>query len=257
MAKISAVIITKNEEKNINRCLASLQNIVDEAVIMDSGSSDQTQKIVEKYSFAKFINTDWLGYAQTKNAGNSLATGDYILSLDADEVLSDELKIEILNLKNNLDKKTAYWLPRMTNYCGKWIRFCGWRPDYQMRLFPSRKGGWVGAFVHEKFKLVADIQEKKLKGNILHYSYPTRESHLKKVEVYSTLGAQEIAEKGQSFLLVKALIRSALRFNRVYILKLGILDGVAGFQIATTTAYMVFMKYMKARKLLNANKSQS
>lgn len=245
MKKISAVIITKNEENNIARAIESCLPVCFEILVIDSGSSDKTVEIAKSFSKTKVIETKWQGFSNTKNFGNDLAEGDYILSLDADEALSKELQEEILSL----DLEGTYKIPRLTNYCGKWIHHCGWRPDYQTRLFPKNDGRWNQNEVHEKLELKSGEKPKALKADILHYSYYTLSDHIKRIDSYTELGAKDVLKKKKHFLLIRGVWHSEYRFIRTYILKAGFLDGFYGFIISVIAAYVVFIKYAKAAQI--------
>jgi glycosyltransferase involved in cell wall biosynthesis len=176
MKNISAVIITKNEEANIDRCLRSLAGIADEIIVIDSYSDDETESICRKYNI-NFIKKEFKDYSSSKNFGNSLANYSYILSIDADEALSEELRTSIKANKNNLTAD-GYFFNRKTNYYGQWINHCGWYPDTKLRLWKKEKGTWKG-IVHEQLKYKG-TNTKGLGGDLLHYSYPSIQSHVKK-----------------------------------------------------------------------------
>ncbi len=250
--KISAVILTKNEETNIERAIQSCLRVSEEILVIDSGSTDNTKAIALRFDTVRFIETDWKGFSETKNFGNSLAKGDYILSLDADEALDEVLQKQILSVKDSLSE--AYRFARLTNYCGKWIHHSGWRPDYQTRLFPRAESKWNMNLVHEKIILPANCQVKTLNGDILHYSYKSISEHLKKMDSYTSLSAQMLLEKDSSFLVTKAIIHSKYKFFRTYFLKLGILDGYYGFVISCFGAFVVFLKYIKAAQMKRDSK---
>lgn len=243
---ITAVIITNNEERNIARCLESLRGIADEVIVVDSGSTDQTEAICHTLG-ATFIRQEWLGYSAQKNFGNSRAAHDWILSLDADEALSDILHGAILHHKKN-GLQGAFRFNRLTNYCGHWVRHCGWYPDKKTRLFHRQQARWEGQFVHEELVVQAGISVTDLPGDLLHYSYYTVQEHRERSLKYARLGAEKIAaKKSTSFL--KPHLSAATRFVQMYLLKAGFLDGWAGWKIATITAKETFMKYSLARKL--------
>jgi glycosyltransferase involved in cell wall biosynthesis len=248
MSKISVVICTKNEERNIERCLKSVERLADEIIVFDSMSEDQTPQICRSFKSVRFYQGPWEGFSQTKNKANALATGEYILSMDADEELSDEIQYEILRIKENL--QGLYQINRLSNYCGQWVRHSGWFPDRHVRLFPRLNSYWAGDFVHEKLVNTDHKQASDLKGLVYHYSVVSFQDHLKKVKSYSTLGAEKIAQKRPIFLiLLSVVINPIVRFLRHYIFKLGILDGRAGFLISTLSAYTVYLKYSKALKI--------
>lgn len=246
MTKISAIVITKNEEINIERCLNSLQTVADEIIVVDSFSSDKTPEICLKNSAVRFEQVAWQGFSKTKNYANSLAQYDFILSLDADEELSPELQQEILNLKKKLSNEEAYYLNRMTNYCGRWIHHSGWMPDYQLRLFPRSGSQWNSAPVHEHIEFSREIKIQKLKGLLYHYSYYTLDEHLERMKNYTTLGAEKVLSQNENFLILKAIINPFLRFSKTFIFKRGFLDGYYGFALSIFAGFTVFLKYFKA-----------
>ena len=246
MPKISAVIITKNEEKNLGRCLDSLKNVVDEILIVDSFSEDRTRNISEEAG-AKFLEKEWMGYSATKNWANEQAKYPYILSLDADEALSPELHSAIQKAKPSLNG--IYAFNRLTNYCGKWIRHSGWYPDTKVRLFPKDAAHWEGAFVHEILKTDPNQPLNHLRGDLFHYSYYTLSEHIARANTYSDLAAQQILEKEKGGLLFKCLLNPYFRFWKHYLLKGGFRDGFYGFVISAISAFEVFLKYSKAHSL--------
>lgn len=241
MRKLTAVIITFNEARNIKRCVASLQGVADEIVVVDSFSTDATPSICKGLG-VQFHQREWKGYSKQKNYGNGLASNDWILSIDADEAISDELKRSILNEKEN-GKDHNFSFSRLTNYCGRWIHHSGWYPDTKVRMFNRTKDDWQGE-VHERLTVVPETV-KKLKGDLLHYSYHSVSDHVKRADTYSSLGATELFENGREASLVKLLFNPWLKFNKMYFIKLGMLDGMEGFAIALITAYGTFLKYIK------------
>ena len=251
---ISVVICTKNEERNIKRCLDAVQNIADEIIIVDSKSTDQTPAICKSYAKVKFYESEWLGFSKTKNYANSLATHNYILSLDADEALSPECQKEISEFKPKLSG--VYAINRMTNYCGQWIKHSGWYPDRHIRLFPKSGSAWTGD-IHEILKFDSNLEVKNLKGDVSHYSYYSIEEHWHRINTYSSLGAQKYIRYSYPKLLFKMVLNSKFRFIRHYILKFGFLDGFAGLVIASLSASAVFLKFAKAYQLKRSQNKPS
>lgn len=239
MNKISAVIITLNEERNIERCIKSLLNVADEIVIVDSGSTDKTVEIAKQFN-AIVINQKWLGYGPTKNLGHEKASFEYILSIDADEALSDELIRSIQNIKSNLN--AAYSFNRLTNYCGKWIKHSGWYPDTKVRLFPKSIVKWNASEVHEELEL-QNIKIQHLHGDLLHYSYYSIIQHVEKSVHYGKLAGKHLFDKGKTPSFFKIIFSPFVRFLKDYFIRLGFLDGAYGFFIAITAAYSIFIKY--------------
>jgi glycosyltransferase involved in cell wall biosynthesis len=251
MHKLSVVIITLNEERNIERCLKSVQRVADDIVVVDSFSTDRTQQICDKYK-VKFIQAAWLGYAETKNYANLLTQSDWVLSLDADEALSEELQVKIMDLKI-AGFKGAYSFNRLTNYCGKWIKHGGWYPDKKIRLFNRNEAKWVGNFVHEELVVDKETDIKESPFDILHFSYYTIDEHKQRSEKYAQLGAEKIAAKGKSVKL-KGIFSPIARFIQMYIFKLGFLDGYYGYKIAKITSHEVYLKYKWAGEILKKSR---
>lgn len=248
-SKLSAVIITLNEEKNIERCVLSAQKVADEVIVLDSFSTDNTVAICEGLN-VKVHQQKWLGYAEQKNLANSYAINDYVLSLDADEALSKELEAEILKLKSN-GLQGVYSFNRLTNYCGTWVRHTSWYPDVKIRIFNKNVCEWSGS-IHEE--LVCKNQRiTHIKGDLLHYSFYTRKQHLMQIEKFSSIAANDLHEKGQSIRKVNLYLKVVARFVKNYLLKLGFLDGRAGFDVSRYSAYATYLRYSKLRAL-NKNK---
>ena len=245
--KISGVVICKNEERNIKRCLSSLASVCDEIIVVDSGSSDHTPEICKSFDKVKFFDHPWMGYGQQKNYANQLAQGPYILSLDADEELSDELVKEIHQLKQNLSG--VYALNRLTNYCGTWIHHSDWFPDFQKRLFPKDHCRWSESDVHETLLPDESLEIKKLQALAHHYSFHTIEDHINTINKYSALGAQEVLKKNKKFLVASFFINGTLRFFKAYFLKGGFRDGFHGFVVCALSGFAVGLKYLKAANL--------
>jgi len=247
MVKLSVVIITLNEEKNLPRCLESVREIADEIVVVDSFSTDRTEKIVKDFG-GKVFQKAFDGYVNQKNLANSKATFDYILSLDADEVLSDKLKESIKKVKADFDAD-GYTFNRLTNYAGKWIRHCGWYPDKKLRLFDRRKGKWEGLLIHEEYKLQTGATQKHLKGDLLHYSFDSVEDHKKQSEKFTTLGAEADFQKGKKAPFYKIWFGPIVKFVQSYFFRLGFLDGKTGLTICLLSAAATHQKYLKLKKL--------
>ncbi len=246
MQKISAVIITYNEEKNIERCLSSLVDIADEIIVIDSFSSDATKEICSRFN-VNFIEAEWLGYSKSKNFGIEQSKYSYILSLDADEEVSESLKMQILNAKE-MGLTSAYSCNRLSNYCGKWIHHGDWYPDRKMRLWNKADGLWEGE-IHESVNLRKEIKVKHLKGDIHHFSYYSISEHLVQTNKYSSLSAINLFNKNKKAGFIKLVISPFIHFGRSYFFKLGFLDGFYGFTIALITAFGTFLKYAKLKEM--------
>ena len=252
MIKLSVVIITFNEERNIARCLKSVEGIADDIVVVDSYSSDKTIEIVSAFG-ARIIQHSFEGHIQQKNWAITQAKYPLILSLDADEALSDELKKSIAEVKNNW-QFNGYKMNRLTNYCGKWIRHCGWYPDTKLRLWDSRLGEWKGINPHDEYVMNNNEPVGFLKGDILHYSYYSLEDHYRQVNYFTDIASKAYFEKGMRVSVLKLYISPLIKFTRDYFIKGGILDGYYGFVISKISAYATFLKYKKLRNLQHNNK---
>jgi glycosyltransferase involved in cell wall biosynthesis len=250
MPKISAVIITFNEESFIEKCLASIDGIADEIVVVDSLSTDATEEVCKKYN-VRFVKHKFEGYRDQKNFALRLATNKNILSLDADEALSDKLRESILAVKENL-MYDGYLFNRRNYFCGKWIRHSQWYPDRQLRLFYSDKGQFGILNLHEKFIMSNGTKVGKLKGDLLHWPVTSHQDYFDKMSKYSFIGAEEFHKAGRKASLFTPYIHSIWGFIRSYIIKRGFLDGRDGFLICSSYAKSAFNKYKKLR-YLNSN----
>jgi glycosyltransferase involved in cell wall biosynthesis len=251
LVEISIVIITFNEEKNIGRCLDSIEGLSKDVVVVDSYSTDKTKQIcIEKG--VRFVEHKFDGHIEQKNYAVSQAKNQYVLSLDADESLTEELKETILSIRYNWEHD-GYIFNRLTNYCGTWIKHSGWYPDKKLRLWDSTKGHWGGDNPHDKVIMDKDAKLKSINLDILHYSYYTIDDHLKQVEYFTNINSKAAFDKGNKSSEFKIVYKSSFKFFRDYIIKRGFLDGHAGFLIAKISAKATAMKY---RKLLVLNKNK-
>jgi glycosyltransferase involved in cell wall biosynthesis len=246
MFQISAVIITYNEERNIARCIDSLKEVVDDILVVDSGSTDKTEEICIRQG-VRFMQHKWENYSTQKNYGNSQAKYSIILSIDADEALSDELKKSILKAKEG-QTFTDYEVHRLTNYCGKWVKHCGWYPDKKLRIFNREKARWDG-LIHEKIIQDTGHTTGFLKGNLLHYSYYTLSDHINRVNKFTDISADALFKIGKKTSLIKIYFSPVFKFIRDFFFKLGFLDGYTGFLICRISAHAAFLKYAKLRQL--------
>jgi len=252
MKQLSVVIITLNEEKNIARCLESVKEIADEIVIIDSNSTDTTPEICKSFG-ARFIQHPFEGYVKQKNYAVSQAKYDHVLSLDADEELSEKLLASIKLIKENFDAD-GYTMNRMTNYAGKWIKHSGWYPDIKLRLFDRTKGEWTGLIIHEKYELYKGGRIKHLNGDLLHYSFYSIEEHRKQSDKFTTLGAEADFKKGKKAPFYKIWGSPIVKFIKDYIFNRGFLDGKEGLVICWISAGASYTKYQKLKKLYKENK---
>ena len=250
MSLLSVIIITFNEAHNLERCLTSVKNIADEIIILDSYSTDNTVEIASKMG-AIVKQQHFLGYIQQKNAALELASNHYVLCLDADEALDENLAFSICSIKKDLTAK-AYSFNRCTSYCGRFVKNGSWYPDKKVRLFDRRFAKWGGTNPHDKVELQAkDETIQHLKGDILHFSYYTIEEHLARINHYTTISANALYAKGVRSNWAKILIHPLWRFMYGYFIRLGFLDGFYGFVIAVNCSHETFQKYIKLYQLQN------
>ena len=249
MAGLSIIIITKNEALNIRACIETVK-WADEIIVVDSGSTDDTVAICRELTPHVYIH-DWPGFGIQKNRALSYATQDWVLSLDADERVTPELRAEIEQTLA-VGEQGGYYIPRLSQFCGKFIHYSGWYPDYILRLFRREVGRFSDSLVHERVLLSG--QTKKLKNPILHYSYLTVDDVERKVEHYSSAAAQQMRQSCKRSNWLDAVIRGGWAFLRTYILRLGVLDGSAGWNIACMNARTTYLKYRKLEALRTASK---
>ena len=253
--QLSVVIITLNEERNLTRCLQSIKAVADEIVVIDSFSSDRTQDIAESFN-ARFIQNRFEGHIEQKNFAMNAASFDYILSLDADEVLSETLAESILRTKADWTAD-GFHINRLNNYCGKFVHHGGWYPDRKLRLWDRRKGSWGGENPHDQVIMIENTTIKRLTGDLLHYTYSTPAEHLLQMNKFSDIAAKEAFKKGKRVsVLLHIILYPYLTFLKSYFLKLGFLEGYTGFLIAVHSAYYRFLKYTKLRFLQSNSKRE-
>ena len=243
--KISAAIITFNEERNISRAIESLR-CCDEIVVVDSGSNDRTVELAVKLG-ARVIDSNWRGYAGQKNYASEQCQHDWILSLDADEALSEALEAELWQIKKSGPRFDAYTMPRLAQYLGRWILHSGWYPDRKVRLFDRKRAKWVGNYVHES--VVVDGSVGHLNSNILHFTCNSLSEHLKTMDRYTTLAAEQLVAQQASVGWTQLALDPPWTFFATYVLKRGFLDGTEGLAIAYMAALYNFLKYAKAKNM--------
>lgn len=240
--KISFCLITLNEEQNLPRCLRSGADLADEIVVLDSGSTDGTEQIAKEFG-ARFEHQDWLGYVGQKNRVLSLATHDWVFSLDADEELSPELREEVTRFKGSQPSPevAGFSMPRCVLYEGRWIRHGDWYPDRLVRLFRRNRAHFAGGKVHERLEVDGNIQE--LRGDLYHHSFKDAADHRARCERYARLWAETQHEAGKTAGVLAPYTHAAFRWLRGYVLKRGFLDGPQGWRIAAFCAREVCWKY--------------
>lgn len=243
--KLSGVVIAKNEENNIERCLSSL-SFCDEIIVVDSYSTDKTVELAKKHT-SKVFTKNWSGYVDQKNYAVGLASSEWILSLDADEQVSEELRTEIQEMIKKDPKEDAFSVPRRTIHSGQWIRYGGWYPNRLVRFFRKSRGEWRGEAVHEFWETKGRVGE--LKSDLIHYSFENISDQVQRNDLYSTLGAKALFENRCSFSIWRLLVKPISKFVETYFFKRGFLDGYRGFFISVSAAYSVFLKWAKLWEL--------
>lgn len=257
---ISACIICFNEEDNIRRCLESLKWVNDsggEIIVVDSFSTDRTVEICRQFT-SKVFRNKWPGFVNQKNYGLNLASNEWVLSLDADEMISNQARDEIIQewRNNGHEKYDGYYFKRHTFYLGKWINHGGWYPDYKLRLFRKSKGKWGGYDPHDRVIINEPALLKRFEGEIIHYTYKNISHQLKTIDRFSDSALEALLAKKKRFSLFNFLFRPPIKFLETYIWKAGFLDGLPGFIIAILSSYYVFIKYAKLWELTISKKGK-
>jgi len=253
MPTLSVILITRNEEANLADCLASLEGIAQQIVVVDTNSSDRTLEIAKTYGAMIAQPSDWPGFGPQKNRALDLATGEWVLSLDADERLTPALKSEIVTAIHHSAHVDCFAIPRLSWYCGRFIRHSGWNPDYVDRLFKRGSARFSDDLVHER--LIPSGQVAKLENPMLHYSFMNYSQVLQKMDRYSTASAEQAFAKGKTSTPLKAILHGAWSFLRTYFLQAGFLDGSQGFALAMSNAQGTYYRYIKLWHLIReANK---
>lgn len=252
MTSLSVIIITHNAAQHIENCLKSIE-WADEIIIVDSGSEDETVNLCRQYTSLVYAYTDWQGFGIQKNRALSHASGDWILSVDADENVPPELRAEIEQVINQ-PEYSAWMLPRLSRYCGRWIRY-SWGKDYVLRLFRRDCGKFTDDLVHEKVIITQGLTGK-LATPLLHFSFNSVEEVLQKINTYSTASAQMQFQRHQKSSLTRAVLHGLWTFVRSYILKRGFLDGREGFMLAISNAEGTYYRYIKLMYLQERYENQ-
>jgi glycosyltransferase involved in cell wall biosynthesis len=245
---LSVILITRNEAHNVRACLESVA-WADEIIVVDSGRTDHTAAIAREFTPHVHVR-DWPGFGEQKNRALDYATKDWVLSLDADERITPELRIEIEAAISEA-KYDGMYLPRLSQFCGRFIRHCGWYPDYVLRLFRRGSGRFSGDLVHETVLL--NGKAGKLSSPLLHYSYRNTDDVERKIEQYAAAAARQMYDRGRTATALDAPLRAGWAFARTYLLRLGFLDGAAGFGIARMNARTTWRKYARLRELQKEN----
>ncbi len=252
MISLSAVIITFNEEHNIEDCLKSLDGIVDEILVIDSFSTDKTVEIAKRLG-AKVIENKFEGHIEQKNFAVASASHDWVISLDADERLSKEARKAAQKIKEN-PIADAYAFNRLNNYCGKWIKYSGWYPDRKIRLWNRTKGKWGGVNPHDSVEMYEGSKIINSQTDILHYTYRSIEDHIVQINKFTTIAAGQLFIKRKKANVLRVTVYPFWIFIKSYIIQLGFLDGFYGFVVSINSAYYKYLKYTKLRELNQKNK---
>lgn len=247
---LSVAIITLNEEKILEKTLKSVNEFADEIVIVDSGSTDKTEEIAKKYN-AKFYYQKWLGYGPQRNRAIDLSNGEWVLNIDADEEISEDLAKIIKDIKNGKNDYDVYKINFMSVCFNKKIKYGGWSNTYRIRLFKKTTGRFNANDVHEEF--ITNAKVGKIDKYILHHSYLDLEDYFTKFNKYTTLGAIEYYKKNKKTSVLSIVLNPIYKFLRMYIFRLGFLDGLEGFLLAITSSLYTMVKYYKLREIYKNN----
>ena len=248
MPKLSVTVITKNEAADLGAALASVA-WADEIVVVDSHSSDTTVDVARQYT-PRVVVREWPGYVDQKNHAASIASNDWILSLDADERVTPELAREIQSRLSADPRESAFRIPRVTWHLGRWVRTTDWYPDYQLRLYDRRAAAWTGRYVHEAVTVRGATGQ--LAGELQHYAFRDIADHLETIDRYTTYAARQMHEAGRPAGALQIVGHPPLAFLRNYLARGGIRDGLPGFIISALNAYYVFLKFAKLWELQQA-----
>lgn len=240
---LSVAIITFNEEKNIERCLLSVEKVADEILIIDSFSTDKTKEISLKYN-VRFIENPFEGHIEQKNFAIQQAKHPHILSLDADECLSESAIQDILTVKKSW-QHDSYSFKRLNNFCGHWVKHGGWYPDRKIRLFKLNAGSWQGENPHDNYTIKQGMSIGHLNSDILHYTFSSISQHVKQINYFTDISSLQSFKKGKRSSIIRIITSPVIKFLRDYVIKLGFLDGISGFIIAYNSAHAKFQKYSK------------
>lgn len=245
MEKITIAIITKNEERNIRDCLESVK-WADEIVVVDNGSTDHTLSICKEYG-ARVFQEEWKGYSGQKNSAIEKAGNEWVLNLDADERVSPELRQEMQKCLEENQDVDGYWIPRKNFFLGRWIRYCGWYPDLNLRLFRRSRGRFGERAVHER----VEVQGKTLTLTqpLIHETYRSLSDFFQRMDRYSSLAAGEMLREGRKFRSIDPVFRPPFTFLQMYVLRAGFLEGYLGMVLSVLYSYYTFAKYIKLREL--------
>ncbi|ANU37749.1 glycosyltransferase family 2 protein [Vibrio scophthalmi] len=240
---LAVALIVKNESQHLDACLKTVKDWVDEIVILDSGSTDNTEEIARKYTKKFYVNTQWPGFGPQRQIAQSYVESDYVLWLDADERVTPELQSSLLAVVNNMPSNTVYQTTRLSWVFGRYIKHCGWYPDRVLRLYPTKLTQYNDALVHEKVEVTKEMKIANLHGDLIHFTYSDMNHYLVKSAGYAKAWAEQREKKGKKSSLTQGILHALSCFIKMYIVKAGFLDGKQGLLLSILSAHSTFVKY--------------
>ncbi|CDT25181.1 glycosyltransferase family 2 protein [Vibrio coralliirubri] len=240
---LAVALIVKNEAKNLDACLKTVADWVDEIVILDSGSTDETEQVARQYTEKFYVNKDWPGFGPQRQLAQEYVESDFILWLDADERITDELKVSIQQAVAKNEPNTLYNICRLSWVFGRYIRHCGWYPDRVVRLYPTQLTQYDDSLVHEKVEISSDMSVKELSGDAIHYTYNDLHHYLVKSAGYAQAWAEQRERRGKKSSILEGMLHAIACFLKMYVFKAGFLDGKQGFLLSVLSAHSTLVKY--------------
>ncbi|UPR33071.1 glycosyltransferase family 2 protein [Vibrio cyclitrophicus] len=240
---LAVALIVKNEAKNLDACLKTVADWVDEIVILDSGSTDETEQVARQYTKKFYVNKDWPGFGPQRQLAQEYVESDFILWLDADERITDELKVSIQQAVAKNEPNTLYNICRLSWVFGRYIRHCGWYPDRVVRLYPTQLTQYDDSLVHEKVETSSDMNVKELSGDAIHYTYNDLHHYLVKSAGYAQAWAEQREKRGKKSSILEGMLHAIACFLKMYVFKAGFLDGKQGFLLSVLSAHSTLVKY--------------
>ncbi|ULN64424.1 glycosyltransferase family 2 protein [Vibrio gigantis] len=240
---LAVALIVKNEAKNLDACLKTVADWVDEIVILDSGSTDETEQVARQYTEKFYVNKDWPGFGPQRQLAQEYVESDFILWLDADERITDELKVSIQQAVAKNEPNTLYNICRLSWVFGRYIRHCGWYPDRVVRLYPTQLTQYDDSLVHEKVEISSDMSVKELSGDAIHYTYNDLHHYLVKSAGYAQAWAEQRERRGNKSSILEGMLHAIACFLKMYVFKAGFLDGKQGFLLSVLSAHSTLVKY--------------
>lgn len=240
---LAVALIVKNEAKNLDACLKTVADWVDEIVILDSGSTDETEQVARQYTEKFYVNKDWPGFGPQRQLAQEYVESDFILWLDADERITDELKVSIQQAVAKNEPNTLYNICRLSWVFGRYIRHCGWYPDRVVRLYPTQLTQYDDSLVHEKVEISSDMSVKELSGDAIHYTYNDLHHYLVKSAGYAQAWAEQREKRGKKSSILEGMLHAIACFLKMYVFKAGFLDGKQGFLLSVLSAHSTLVKY--------------